>query len=115
PTLVTHAPAEEFQASVAMYQWLMDHPDRAAAAWKRLGVDCSPITDRGQGRFGWTDGEGSEVIWWAIADTPQARVWYAEGHVKPGPLVPSVPVKAVVVMRHNLPPTADGKIRHEVD
>src|SRR5262245_61525058 len=26
PTLVTHAPAEEFQASPAMYEWLMEHP-----------------------------------------------------------------------------------------
>src|SRR6185436_20736081 len=63
PTLVTHAPQEEFQASPAMYEWLMEHPDRAAAAWQRLGVNCQPIVDRGQGRFGWSDEHGSDVVW----------------------------------------------------
>src|SRR5262245_397721 len=32
PTLTTRAPAEEFPAS--LYEWLLDHPDRTALAWR---------------------------------------------------------------------------------
>lgn len=115
PTLVTRAPSEEFQASSAMYEWLMEHPDRAAAAWKRLGVDCQPIVDRGQGRFGWSDEHGSDVVWSIISRSPQCRIWYAEGQVKVSPRAPMVPVRAVVVMRYELPTTPAGKIKHEID
>src|SRR5262245_54693421 len=44
PTLVTRADAAEFKASPKTYEWLLDHPDRAAAAWERAGVECAPIT-----------------------------------------------------------------------
>jgi hypothetical protein len=115
PTLVTHAPVDEFRASPKVYDWLMDHPDRTTLAWQRLGVACSPITDRGSGRFGWADKEGSEVIWSTIVRTPQLRVWYAEGHVRLGALVPSIPIQFVVVVRHNLPNAEIGQIQHQVD
>ncbi len=115
PTLVTRASAQEFRATPAVYEWLVEHPDRAAAAWRRLGVECSPIQERGQGRFGWRDDLGSDVQWWIIARSARARVWYAEGHVKAGPLLPAVPVRSVVVLRHDLPSAADGFIRHEID
>jgi hypothetical protein len=115
PTLVTHAPTEEFQAAPAMYEWLMEHPDRAAAAWQRLGVNCQPINDRGQGRFGWSDEHGSDLTWSIIARSPQCRVWYAEGQVKASPRAPMVPVRSVIVMRYNLPATPTGKITHEID
>src|SRR5262245_26542108 len=115
PTLVTHAAREEFQASVQMYEWLMDHPDRTATAWQRLGVNCQPITDRGQGRFGWADDKGSEVIWSTIYNSPQIRVWYAEGQLRPGGPMPNIPVRAVVVMRHTLPESGNGIIAHEID
>src|SRR5438445_9297218 len=74
PTLVTHADADEFKASPKMYEWLLDHPDRAAAAWGRAGVECAPISDRGNGRFGYTDDEGSDIVWSTIANGPSARV-----------------------------------------
>src|SRR4051812_18421283 len=45
PTLTAHGPAEEFRAGV--YEWLIDHPDRTAVAWRRLGVPCVGITDLG--------------------------------------------------------------------
>jgi len=115
PTLVTHADSEEFEGSVAMYNWLMDHPDRATLAWQRMGVTCSPITDRGRGFFGWADDNGSDVVWSTIHSSPTARVWYAEGTVKAGKIGPRVPVKGVVVMRHTLPATGEGTIRHEID
>jgi hypothetical protein len=115
PTLVTHAPAEEFQASPAMYEWLMEHPDRAAAAWQRLGVNCQPISDRGKGVFGWSDDHGSDVSWSIISRSPTCRVWYAEGQVKVNPRAPMIPVRSVVVMRYELPNQPNGKIRHEID
>jgi hypothetical protein len=58
------------------------------------------ITDRGNGRFGWTDGEGSDVHWDTIFANSLYRVWYAEGSVRPAPLLPALPVRAVVVLRH---------------
>src|SRR5262249_3333041 len=54
PTLATGAPLEEVSASPKTYEWLLDHPDRAALAWRRMGVQCAPIKDMGQGRFAWT-------------------------------------------------------------
>jgi hypothetical protein len=115
PTLVTHALPEEFQAAPAMYEWLMEHPDRAAAAWKRLGVECQPINDRGQGKFGWSDEHGSDVSWSIISRSPTCRIWYAEGQVKVSPRAPMVPVRSVVIMRYELPNQPNGKIRHEID
>src|SRR5437660_368048 len=49
PTLVTHAEPVEFHASSKTYEWLLDHPDRTCLAYQRLGVECSPISDRGNG------------------------------------------------------------------
>src|SRR5205823_745701 len=117
PTLVTHAAADEFKASPKMYEWLLDHPDRAAIAWGRAGVECAPITDRGNGRFAYTDDEGSDIVWSTIANGPNARIWYAEGQVRAGRLMPLIPVKAVVVLRHTYQENGgDGpRIRHQVD
>ncbi|HLW63801.1 MAG TPA: hypothetical protein VKS79_00690 [Gemmataceae bacterium] len=117
PTLATHAPAEEFYAVPQMYEWLLDHPDRATLAWQRLGVQCTPIADKGQGRFSWADENGSEVVWFTIVQNADVRVWYAEGRVKPGALLPTIPIRAVVILRHNYPGNAEsrGRIHHQVD
>src|SRR5262245_53173117 len=115
PTLVTHAPVEEFDASPAMYEWLMEHPDRAAAAWQRLGVNCQPIADRGKGLFGWSDDHGSDVSWSIVSRSPTCRIWYAEGQVKVSPRAPMIPVRSVVIIRYELPNQPNGKIRHEID
>jgi hypothetical protein len=100
PTLTTHGPPETFVCQPAMYYWLLDHQDRAAAAWRRLGARCVDITDCGGGRFGWSDGHGSDVHWDEVHRGPNARVWYAEGVVRAGLFLPAVPVRAVVVLRH---------------
>jgi hypothetical protein len=115
PTLSAHGPAEEFRASV--YDWLLDHPDRVATAWRRVGVPCVQITDRGQGRFGYADGDGSDVTWLAVGRGADYRVWYAEGHARPGPLLPLIPVRAVAVLRYTQRRDEDGRllISHEVD
>src|SRR5437868_4955038 len=82
PTLAAHGPAEEFAAGP--YDWLLDHPDRVAAAWRRVGVPCVGITNKGDGHFTWADGEGSNVAWVTAYHSPAMRIWYAEGQAKPG-------------------------------
>src|SRR5262245_53250173 len=57
PTIVARAAPEEFAEGI--YDWLLNHPDRGSLAWRRLGIPCAEITDRGQGRFGWSDGQGT--------------------------------------------------------
>jgi hypothetical protein len=101
PKLSARGPIEVFRGRMDMYQWLLDHPDRGVTAWRRLGSKCSEITDRGHGRFGWTDGQGSDIHWDTVYRSPLLRVWYAEGKAKPGPLLPAVSVQAVAVIRCN--------------
>src|SRR5262249_55503534 len=47
-----------------------------------------------------SDGQGSDLHWDTVHCGPRMRVWYAEGVVRPGLLLPAVPVRAVVVLRH---------------
>src|SRR5579883_2224398 len=47
PTMYTHGPTEEFTCRPALYYWLLDHPDRAIQAWRKLGARCVDITDLG--------------------------------------------------------------------
>lgn len=116
PTLSTRGPVEDFLGRSVLYQWLLDHPDRAAAAWHRLGAPCLEITDRGSGKFGWSDSAGSDLSWETVYRSPGMRVWYAEGKACPGLLLPAVPVKAVVVLRHVKGEDADrAVIRHQAD
>ena len=100
PTLVTHGKEEAFSCRPALYYWFAEHPDRAAAVWRRLGAQCMDITDRGGGRFGWTDRQGSEVHWDTVYAGPRMRIWYAEGRVRPALLLPLVPFRAVLVLHH---------------
>src|SRR5262245_45032797 len=115
PTLRVHGPAETFRCDPALYQWLLDHPDRAVKAWVRLGAKCMMIADRGNGRFGCKDGQGSDVHWDTVLSDKSKRVWYAEGVVKPGPLLPTVPVQAILVMniQHGHNQTGQRAVRHQ--
>src|SRR4051812_11851297 len=61
PTLTVVSPLEEFIAYPDMYQWLLDHPDRAAGAWRKLGITAVEIQPLKDGRFRWTDENGSEL------------------------------------------------------
>ncbi len=117
PTLVTHAQPDEFRAVPKTYEALLERPDRVSLAYQRLGVECTPITDRGNGRFGWSDNQGSDVVWYTIATGPTARVWFAEGQVRAGALLPLIPVKVVVVLRHDYldEDTSKPRIKHQVD
>lgn len=117
PTLSCLGPAEEFIARPDTYQWLLDHPDRTAAAWRKLGVDAIKIKPMKDGRFTWRDGSGSELVWQNVAEGPTGRIWYAEGKVKPALLLPTVPVKAVAVLNHADAPRAAGgaTIKHQIE
>lgn len=108
PTVSTKATAQDVVCTVAMYEWLFDHPDRVAAAWQRLMVPAVPIADAGNGLFAWTDENGSEVVWRTVGTFQDGRVWYATGKVKPALAAPSVPVKAVAILTHPRKATKDG-------
>ena len=105
PTVFAHGLPEAFRACPAFYFWLLDHPDRAVQMWRRLGAKCLSIVDRGNGRFGWTDGQGTDISWQTIYRSSDLRIWYAEGTGRPGPLLPPVPLRAVVVLHHAEVPT----------
>jgi hypothetical protein len=117
PTVTAVCPAREFVAHSDTYQWLLDHPDRTAAAWRKLGVPAVEIKTLKDGRFFWKDPDGSELVWQSVANGPGGRVWYAEGRVKPGPLLPTIPVTAVAVLTHaeKARPTGDSVIKHQVE
>jgi hypothetical protein len=117
PTLFSHGPAEAFTGRPALYHWLLDHPDRGVGAWRKLGATCTDITECGAGRFLWKDGQGSEINWQTIHNTPSLRIWYAEGQMRPGCLLPAVPVKAILLLRHGNRPDGPGQslIFHQAD
>jgi hypothetical protein len=104
PTLFCPGPAEAFAGRPDLYLWLLDHPDRAMRAWRRLGAKCTEIRDRGDGTFAWCDDQGSAIHWQTVFDDASRRVWYAEGKARPGPLLPSVSVQIVLVLRHGQRP-----------
>src|SRR4051812_11269875 len=43
PLLAARGPAETFTCHPEHYYWLLDHPDRAVTAWRRLGARCTSI------------------------------------------------------------------------
>lgn len=117
PTLDAHPPSEEFIAQPQVYYWLLDHPDRVATAWQRLGVPCAKITATGPNQFAWTDELGGVLNWEPFYRGPDGRMWYARGQVKPSPLLPMIPVKAVAVLRCTpaLPSVQAVPLRHQAD
>lgn len=115
PTLAAHGPPEEFVGSA--YDWLLDHPDRVATAWRRIGVPCVGIANKGDGQFGYNDGQGSDITWVTAFRGPTMRIWYAEGQAKASSNLPVIPVKAVAVLRHSKRADESGQVfvTHEVD
>jgi hypothetical protein len=117
PTFQARGPAECFICDPRQYHWFLEHPDRAVIVWRRLGAKCIDIQDRGNGRFGWTDGQGSDVSWTTVYKDDHMRVWYAEGGVKAGSLMPMLPVRAVVVLRYaeECDQTGQSFLRHQAE
>jgi hypothetical protein len=108
PTVATQATGDEVVCTVAVYEWLYEHPDRVALAWQRLKVPSIPIMAMGEGRFGWTDEYGSRIVWQTVGTFPEGRVWYATGKVKAAPAAPAIPVQSVVVVKHKRRIEKDG-------
>lgn len=72
---------------------------------------------RGEGKFGWADPHGSDVRWETLYRDAGKQIWYAEGAVKPGALLPLLPVRAVVVLHFedHLDPLGRGTLWHQAD
>src|SRR5262245_16982245 len=88
PTVQARGPLDSFSCTPEQYYWLLDNPDRAVTAWRRLGAKCVSITRRGPTKFAYTDDAGSDVTWETIHQSPGMRIWFAEGKVKATPLLP---------------------------
>ncbi len=117
PTLSSRGPLEAFHCRPDLYFWLLDHPDLAVHLWRGLGAKCTDIYARGDGGFTWKDAQNGEVHWHTIVRNPKQRVWYAEGRVKPGLMLPAVSLRAVVVLTHQEGSDGKGKpaVRHQMD
>jgi hypothetical protein len=108
PTLTAKAAEDEFPAHPNVYDWLLEHPDRTSTAWQRMNIPCVDIGNLGNGQFRWTDENGSELTWQIVGRFPDGVIWYATGKVKPGALLPMVPVKAVAVLHAPRTPAGEG-------
>jgi hypothetical protein len=117
PTLSSRGPLEAFHCRPSLYYWLLDHPDLAVSWWRGLGAKCTDIYPRGDGGFAWKDAQNGEVHWQTIVRKPKQRVWYAEGRVKAGVMLPAVSIRAVVVLNHQEGSDSKGKpaVRHQMD
>jgi len=117
PTVQAKGPAEVFACTPEQYYWLLDNPDRAVYAWRRLGAKCVTIQRRDPGKFRYVDEAGSDVTWETIHQAPGLRIWYAEGKVKPTAVLPLVPLKAIVILRYSEGKTPEGLIvvKHQTE
>lgn len=117
PSLSARGQPEVFNGDPTLYKWFLDHPDRAALAWKRLGAKVADVSNRGNGVFGWSDAQGSDIRWETVYRSPRMQVWHAEGKVRPGALLPLAPVQAVVVLRYSESRDSDGQplLRHQAE
>jgi hypothetical protein len=116
-TVSAKGPAETFPGNPDHYLYFLAHPDRAVTAWRRLGAKCVSITARGQDQFGWSDDQGSDLTWETILDAPGLRIWYADGKVRPGTLMPLIPVRGLVIVRYGFTKNAEGgtAITHQIE
>ncbi|MCE9529843.1 MAG: hypothetical protein K8T89_01680 [Planctomycetes bacterium] len=117
PTITAAAPEEEFTTTADLYGWLLEHPDRVCLAWQRLNIAAIDIRAQAEGKFSWKDEHGSEMNWSTVAKNGEGRIWFAEGKIRPGALLPMVAVKAVAVLHHTLKIDDIGQtvIRHQVE
>lgn len=117
PTLSSRGPLEAFRCCPSTYYWLLDHPDLAMRLWRSLGAKCTEIHALGDGNFAWKDAHNGQVHWQTIVRTEKQRVWYAEGRVKAGLMLPAVSFRAVVVLNHQEGSDSKGRpaVRHQMD
>src|SRR5262249_26576742 len=108
---------EGFCCSPLLYHWLVEHPDQAVRLWRCIGAQCTDIHNLGGGRFAWQDPQAGEVHWETVLRGPHQRIWYAEGEVKPAPLLPAASVRAVLVLHYAEGHDSEGHpaMRHQMD
>jgi hypothetical protein len=116
PSLTALSTPETFNANSTIYRYLLDHPDRAVKLWHLLGARVSDIDDQGGGKYLWQDGAGSEVRWQIGLHVRGLHLWYAEGKVKPGLLLPAQSFRAVALLKYTEGVDTKGRpaIRHQV-
>ncbi len=100
PTLNVQGPEELFRGQPALYLWLLGHPDQCVQLWRGLGARCMDVANLGNGRFGWTDGQGTQFHWETVYGDGRCRIWYGEGSSRPAFWFPTIPARAVVILRH---------------
>jgi hypothetical protein len=117
PTLTAHGPTEAFLCRPNLYYWLVDHPDQGARIWLSLGAKCAGIEALSEGHYRWSDSQMGEMRWDTVLRTPHQCIWYAQGKVRPGPLLPSVLVRGVVVLNFVEGTDSEGHpaVRHQMD
>src|SRR5262249_17284577 len=117
PTLHTRGAAEMFCCKPETYYWLLDNPHLTVQMWRCLGAKCTDIQFRSEGHFAWEDNQGSRVTWDAVVRPSRHGVWYAEGKVKPGTLLPMTTVRAMLVVNHMACTDTGGKpaMCHQMD
>jgi hypothetical protein len=117
PALRARGPVETFRCDPALYYWLLDHPDRVCKGWQRMGARCIPIHEEGPKRYGCKDEQGNVVHWDTVVSDHQMQIWYAEGLVRPGRLLPMVKVRAIVVIHILEGHDSSGRraVRHQAE
>jgi hypothetical protein len=115
PSLSVSGKPETFQTDTDVYRWLLDNPTVAITLWRQLGAQVTGVRESPPGHYNWTDGKGSEVVWFTAIKSPTIQVWYIEGKVKPALLLPTSAFKAVCVLAYSESKDARGKttIRHQ--
>jgi hypothetical protein len=116
-TLTARSGQETFNTRPAIYRYLLDHPDHAVKLWRQLGAQVSDIDDQGGGHYLWKDGRGSEVRWEiGLRGKGGLHLWYAEGKIKPGMLLPAQSFRAVALLQFTEGVDTKGlpAIRHQV-
>ena len=97
PTLSRRTGAVKFLSKKEVYEYLLDHPDLAAAAARALKVGEYQITKIGDGSYWATDGSGVTGHFRVVYTNKNERIFFLDGVYHPGWL-PSVPAKAIVAL-----------------
>ncbi|MSR31278.1 MAG: hypothetical protein EXR99_07220 [Gemmataceae bacterium] len=100
PTIKVQGPCEEFTAQPDLYEWLLENPDKVVSLWRLLGAQCANIEREGSGGFVSADGKGTRMEFRLLLAKKGLRVWHASGNGKLAPLLPAVPVEALVVLHY---------------
>lgn len=97
PTLSRRVGGMNFLSRKGVYEYLLDHPDFAAAIARALKVGEYQITKMGNGSYWATDGNGVVGRFRVIYADQNERVFFLDGTYDKKWL-PTIPAKAIVVL-----------------